>query len=423
MEWCNMPHVTPETYQTPPDNFVLEYVEVIQRHHKRTPYSSNIFPKEDIEWNCDDAGVLSGLHVTDGSRNGVVIQRTSDLYDVNPFKVLHQQGFVGSNCQFPQLTKGGFEDSITHGQDLRAVYGPLLSLSSSPNTSEAQFRITNNPITSQVASGFFAGFYPAHDFAHQPLPIRIQPSSIDSLEPTYSCPRAGALRESFTTGENGSVWQEHLREAGVEGGVWDVLDAVSGIRRDDTGGWHVSFDHYFDNFAGKQCHDKPLPCNISDPSNCISQDTAAKVYLTGHWEYEYLYRKAPGAHEYSILKFGAWMLELKARLGDKIRGNTTIKYSHNIAHDGSLSSLLGLLQIEYMFWPGMGTEVSFELYRDTSFSSSGTSAWFIRILYNGQTMQTSSSLGMVDMLPIQRLFDYIDSTVGTGPDLYNRCFS
>lgn len=34
-----------------------------------------------------------------------------------------------------------------------------------------------------------------------------------------------------------------------------------------------------------------------------------------------------------------------------------MKYFHNIAHDGSVSPLLGFLQISTMVWPGMGSEV------------------------------------------------------------------
>jgi len=40
--------------------YTLEYVEVIQRHHKRTPYASNTFFKEDVAWSCDGAGATFG---------------------------------------------------------------------------------------------------------------------------------------------------------------------------------------------------------------------------------------------------------------------------------------------------------------------------------------------------------------------------
>ena len=76
--WCNMPHVRTQEYKyvhrvlrrettlepfcsfryirTPPNNYTLQYVEIIQRHHKRTPYASNTFFKEDIAWSCVGEG-------------------------------------------------------------------------------------------------------------------------------------------------------------------------------------------------------------------------------------------------------------------------------------------------------------------------------------------------------------------------------
>jgi len=51
--YCNMPHVTPSNYETPDlKMYSLEHVEVIHRHHKRTPYASNTFPREDRDWGC-----------------------------------------------------------------------------------------------------------------------------------------------------------------------------------------------------------------------------------------------------------------------------------------------------------------------------------------------------------------------------------
>lgn len=100
--------------------------------------------------------------------------------------------------------------------------------------------MTNNPLTSQVASGILKGFYPDHSYDVSALPVIIQPSSIDSLEPRYSCPQADSLRSSFTTGSNGSSWKAHLQRA-QDDGTFRALDGVSGIRPDDSG-WHVSFD-------------------------------------------------------------------------------------------------------------------------------------------------------------------------------------
>ena len=51
--YCNMPHVAPSTYTSPdPNRYTLEYVEITHRHHRRTPYASNMFPREDRTWDC-----------------------------------------------------------------------------------------------------------------------------------------------------------------------------------------------------------------------------------------------------------------------------------------------------------------------------------------------------------------------------------
>ena len=61
-----------------------------------------------------------------------------------------------------------------------------------------------------------------------------------------------------------------------------------------------------------------------------------------------------------------------------------IRYRHNIAHDGSISRLLSILQIEKMVWPGMGSEVVFELYK-----SKVDQQYYIRVLWGGQVLKSS----------------------------------
>ena len=47
--------------RSPGREYTLEYVEVIQRHHKRTPYASNTFFKESVSWSCDGEGPMYGV--------------------------------------------------------------------------------------------------------------------------------------------------------------------------------------------------------------------------------------------------------------------------------------------------------------------------------------------------------------------------
>jgi len=331
---------------------------------------------------------------------------------LNPFTNTVGPGFVGSTCQFPQITGQGLEDSVTHGKDLHTVYAKPLGLGEQFDASKTQIRVTNNQITSQVASGLLKGLFPKSSN----IEVLIQSSNFDSLEPTYSCPKANALEAAVTTGN--SNWTNHLAAAA---GLYAKLDAVSGIASQDTGGWHTSFDHYYDNMSAKQCHGKTLPCNVNNTKQCITQEEANTVYRIGSYEYSLQWRDAPESAQYAALKYGAWMLELKEHLQDKISGKSkNMKYIHNIAHDGSISPLLGFLQIAQMVWPGMGSEVVFELY---STSNHKSKAYFVRVLWGGQPLETSTPLGILDHVPAQDLFNYIDSMVGSSAQLFADCNS
>merc|ERR1711964_643445 len=62
-----------------------------------------------------------------------------------------------------------------------------------------------------------------------------------------------------------------------------------------------------------------------------------------------------------------------AHIRDFISGSSNVIYRHNVAHDGSMSRVLSLLQLDVMVWPGMGSEVVFELYKKEA-SETSTSA-------------------------------------------------
>jgi hypothetical protein len=74
------------------------------------------------------------------------------------------------------------------------------------------------------------------------------------------------------------------------------------------------------------------------------------VFRLGQFEYSYTFRDAPSSTRYSTLRYGAYIKELRSHLVGFKKGG--VKYRHNIAHDGSVSPLLGILQIDEMVWPG-----------------------------------------------------------------------
>jgi acid phosphatase len=317
--------------------------------------------------------------------------------ETNPFA---QTGFNGS-CQFPQITRGGLDDSWQHGQDLYGVYHDLLGFLPDDMGNKVTFRVTNNQITSQVAGMLIDGMCePKNDVS-----LRIQPTGVDSLEPQYSCPAASTRYSSYGVGSKAANWTAHLTAAKP---LFDSLDSISGIARDSTD-WHKSFDHYYDNLSARQCHAKPLPCNINDTKSCVSQTQADTVYRLGQYEYSFIYRDAPQSLQAAVGSYGVWLAELAQNFRDASAGKSEVIYRHNVAHDGSVSRLLSILQIDQMVWVGMGAEVVFEVYT----KKASKNKKYLRVLWGGQVLRSSNpTLGEIDMLDLDVFLAYVDGLVG-----------
>ncbi|KAK5081056.1 hypothetical protein LTR70_009318 [Exophiala xenobiotica] len=395
--WCNMPHTRANEYIIPDPDFELRYVEVIHRHHKRTPYASNTFPQEQYPWLCNDESLYYYAAPSDNSAAQIVWNISQS--PLNPFK---PTGFPNSTCQFPQITAGGLLDSRQHGADVFSVYHDLLSFL--PSTFDADrifFRVTNNVITSQVAAQVAVGMYPSLD-SHT-VPVTVQPVNVDSLEPQYPCPASESLYSSYGVGSTDPAWLAHLTAPSTTQ-LFARLDALSGVNPSDTA-WHAWFDHYFDNLSARLCHDKPLPCNSSV---CVSDAMTESVFRRGIYEYSYIYRDNPHSLSASVASYGVWLAELAYNIRTAMAGTSNVVYRHNVAHDGSMSRLLSMLQVDVMVWPGMGSEVVFELWRRKS-----SGCWVVRVLWKGVVLRSSNpGLGALDMVPVGALLGYIDGLVG-----------
>lgn len=125
-------------------------------------------------------------------------------------------------------------------------------------------------------------------------------------------------------------------------------------------------------------------------------------------------------------------------------GESKIRYRHNVAHDGSVSRLLSILQLSHMVsidlhrssqycsslrrseitlvssknlradltdtqvWPGMGSEVAFELY-----SKGG--CYFLRVLCGGEVLESSHpAFERMEMVPVETVLAYFDGLTGRG---------
>lgn len=133
-----------------------------------------------------------------------------------------------------------------------------------------------------------------------------------------------------------------------------------------------------------------------------------------------MYRDDPRSLAASAASYGVWIGELTTHIRDNLNGTSDVIYRHNVAHDGSLSRLLSVLQLDEMVWPGMGSEVIFELYENEHIAVNSTaglsdSGHYIRVLWKGQVLRSSNlSLGTMNLIPVETLLAYFDGLVGVG---------
>ncbi|KZS89478.1 phosphoglycerate mutase-like protein [Sistotremastrum niveocremeum HHB9708] len=419
--YCNAPHVNEAHYSRPPStNATLIHVTLMMRHHKRTP--DNLYPNENalnpVEgWDC--SSFIQENHGNPSS--SARVYHDAFIPSWHPFRSRLWNG----SCSAGQLTKEGLDDAVQHGKDLISVYHDFLAGEGSGVTPEnIHIRTSNEDRTYQVAGALLYGM----DTSTKDVlwPVYVQPSNIDSLVPSYSCPAASALRAAS---QSTPEWKTHLAEN------QDLMDRLGGmLGTKGLSAWEEWYDHFFDTFASRMCHSRPLPCNL-DTKQCVSEEDARRVFALGDWEYNWIWNEAPNAKMYTQLTFGVMFLELATNLRalilphDEARDWAHYHDSHPskspkmriyIGHDGSmirLASGLGIGKQEHngrLRWPALGSEIVFEVW-SMSGSSSYADELFVRVLHEGSPVRG------LEWVPLNGMLERLQLNVP--PDLYERCQS
>ncbi|KZT33072.1 phosphoglycerate mutase-like protein [Sistotremastrum suecicum HHB10207 ss-3] len=439
--YCNAPHVNEAHYSRPPStNATLIHVTLMMRHHKRTP--DNLYPNENAlnpaeGWDC--SSFIQENHGNPSS--SARVYHNAFIPSWHPFKGRLWNG----NCSAGQLTKEGLDDAVQHGKDLISVYRDFLAGEGGAGVTpeNIHIRTSNEDRTYQVAGALLYGM----DTSTKDIlwPVYVQPSNIDSLVPSYSCPAASALRAAS---QSTPEWKTHLLQ---NQDLMDRLGEMLGTK--GLGAWEEWFgradDHFFDTFASRTCHSHPLPCN-PNTKQCVSEEDARRVFALGDWEYNWIWNEAPNAKLYTQLTFGVMVLELATNLRalisphDEARDLAHHEDSHPskvpkmriyVGHDGSLIRLasgLGIGKQDHngrLRWPALGSEIILEVWSTPgSLSSSALvenkgddvltgegNELLVRVLHEGSPVRG------LEWVPFNEMLGLLESNVP--PDLYDRCQS
>ncbi|KAL4967056.1 histidine phosphatase family protein [Aspergillus stella-maris] len=394
--YCTMPHPHVDTWRLPRPvengsvDATMVFLEYVQRHQRRTPY--NILPGgENQDYNCDNIHphlfAAPASSSTDQQQPLPVYAKTY-TEDANPFVT----DYVNGSCQYPQLTIGGLQDGYQHGHDLRALYIDKLGLIPSTlqeNDHRVFFRSTSSPLTQGSAGGVLRGLWPEYS---GPLPLYQQAESVDTINRGFPC---SARDEILSKIQSTDEWNESISVTSqLRNKLADMFDAT------DSSDWMNTWDHFADNFQARLCNGYDLPCSRSDPSSCVSEEEAYTVFRAGDWMYNYWWRTNPLVTEYITVIEGMFIRELVRKFEAVRDGKEEAVYNHVFAHDGDIAPLLGALGIRALRWPGMASNVAFEIWETT------TGEFFARVLYSGRAIETVH--GVLEWVPLDRLIEILN---------------
>lgn len=304
----------------------------------------------------------------------------------NPF-VSH---YVNGSCQYPQITIGGLLDAYQHGQDLWSVYGDKLGFLPSEPDDSTWFRSTESPLTQATAGGVLRGLWPSYS---GPVPLHQQAQYVDTTDRSFTCNYRTTVLSEITSS---SEWKAQLKAAAP------LLSDLSWATQNSSD-WTETFDHLCDNFQARLCNGYQLPCNVNDTSQCVSMQQANEAFRAGDWEWNYYWRASQNAKAYIHTTEGLFIGEILARFAAVQAGSNTVKYEHDFVHDGDIGPIAGALGITALRWPGMGSNLAFELWQVDG------GDLYARVLYSGQSISTIH--GTLDWVPLSKLVGILEPYV------------
>lgn len=323
-----------------------------------------------------------------GPGEGIKAQSPMQIYEAsytdpaNPFV----RDYVKGTCQYPQLTVGGLLDGYQHGKDLWSVYGEILSFLPDCPDEATWFRSSSNPLTQQTAGGVLRGIWPHY---REPVAIHLQAEAIDTVDQSFECDYRDTVLSDIISSP---TWKAQLKV------IAPLLNQISPLTQNDSE-WTETFDHLCDNFQARLCNGYELPCNVNESSECVTREQANEAFRAGDWEWNYYWRSSPNATAYIQTTAGLFIGEMLHRFESVEAGTNTIKYEHDFLHDGDVGPLAGALGITALRWPGMGSNLAFELWKTEAGSI------YARVLYSGQPIETV--YGMLDWIALSRLTDIL----------------
>jgi len=336
------------TTPSPPQNFELQFAQILFRHGDRTPV--NTFPVE-IRWNCDLQELYNHQKVP--------------FPFVNPKRLFRKLYLPGRNvlpgtCLFGQLTIKGADQHQKLGIAFAQKYKNIVT---DANTTTIWVRSTDVPRTLASLQNDMAGWFGyIQEDAISPVDVYTMDIALENMTPNpKTCPRLAEIAIELTK------TPEYIKHSQQVQPLLNALCNLLGITPTYFAGnfWMAVMDI----LEARKCWGMPYPAGITD-------DTIDQIMENAEWESEF-----PNYFNESLtLGMGPFLSEVLQNFQTYIQkpGTTPRVYLFS-GHDYSISVFTALLNVTDHLWPPYRSHLEMELWKDKS-----TQQYYVRFEYNGK---------------------------------------
>ncbi|KAG7903588.1 hypothetical protein KL935_001120 [Ogataea polymorpha] len=139
----------------------------------------------------------------------------------------------------------------------------------------------------------------------------------------------------------------------------------------------------------------------------MTQNQSEQISRLADFEYNYKFRFHERWSLSAATSNRAYFNEQKRCFFRKANVRSDLNYSHNAAYNGAIARILESVQVNFLSWPGMGSEVVFEPWEGRNDGES-----YLRAVYMGTVLTTTDPLVKTDILPLRDFVGYTESMIG-----------
>ena len=309
--------------------------------------------------------------------NDFKIKRTSTLTSLRTSTKLKLfKGYDKKSCKRSRLTYVGYKQLYALGTFISDSYAKILT--NVPKHIYVQ--ATDYKRTIRSAAAFMLGFIPEYETKLRlAIPIHVSPGTLLDIPPIHTLQAYPVCRSLVKVRKNELRLSGYLEQIQANKTIIDQIVKIAGL----PGTIKASITDLYDPLWARLCHDKPMPCG---PHHCIDDKLLLKGAKLAHWSYAHKHGNISSILAIQPFLYHSVISQMDAAVQGVLKSQSFRRFILSFGHDSTLSPLLTSLGFPQPYWLPYASRVIIELWRDSTKKVAAMSSFYVRILYNGDSL-------------------------------------